>query len=266
MVRRDGSQVTVPVDPRFVRLLSSSQYARTPLISERIPYVVAGFRKGSPAADQDQLREGDQIVSFDGQPVAYFHDFASVSRNKFNAVGAQPTELGFVRDGQEMTVTLTHNDNGQFGIIPKGPTYFFDYETREYSFLASLPAGVRKGWNFLDTQFKAFGQMFKGKIKASESLGGFGTITKLFPDTWQWPAFWNVTAILSLILAVMNLLPIPALDGGHVMFLMYEVVTGRKPSDKFMERATIIGFAIVLALVLYANGLDIWRWLSGKFG
>lgn len=101
--------------------------------------------------------------------------------------------------------------------------------------------------------------MFRGKIKASESLGGFGTIASLFPTEWHWESFWRVTAILSLILGFMNLLPIPALDGGHVLFLLYEVVSGRKPSDKFMEYATIAGFVLIIGLVLYANGLDLLR-------
>jgi regulator of sigma E protease len=105
--------------------------------------------------------------------------------------------------------------------------------------------------------------MFRGRIKASESLGGFGTIGSMFGNEWLWERFWTMTAVLSLILAFMNLLPIPALDGGHVMFLLYEMVTGRKPSDKFLERATVIGFIIVIGLVLYANGLDIIRSFFG---
>jgi len=115
------------------------------------------------------------------------------------------------------------------------------------------------GSQFLGDQFKAFGQMFKGKIKASESLGGFGSIASMYGDIWIWERFWKMTAILSLILGFMNLLPIPALDGGHVMFLLYEVVTGRKPSDKFMEVATMVGFILILSLVIFANGLDIFR-------
>ncbi|MBK8044971.1 MAG: site-2 protease family protein [Haliscomenobacter sp.] len=115
------------------------------------------------------------------------------------------------------------------------------------------------GWSRLSDNVKAFGQMFKGKIKASESLGGFGSIAKMYGHQWEWEHFWSVTAMLSLILAFMNLLPIPALDGGHVMFLLYEVVTGRKPSDKFMEYATMVGFILILALLIYANGLDIIR-------
>src|SRR5690606_27386964 len=140
------------------------------------------------------------------------------------------------------------------------PDFFFELEKKTYSLAQALPMGVTKGVNFLGDQIKAFGQIFRGKIKASESLGGFGTIAKLFPDTWEWESFWRVTAILSLILGFMNLLPIPALDGGHVLFLLYEIISGRKPSDKFLEYATLAGFVILISLLLYANGLDLMRW------
>ena len=126
-----------------------------------------------------------------------------------------------------------------------------------------MPLGVSKSIEFLSLQINAFGQMASGKVKASESLGGFGSIAKMFSDTWDWERFWRMTAVLSLILGFMNLLPIPALDGGHVMFLLYEIVTGRKPSDKFMEYATIAGFVLIIGLVLYANGLDIFRAIKG---
>ena len=128
---------------------------------------------------------------------------------------------------------------------------------------AGLPAGVVKGYNFLTDQLKAFGQMFRGNIDPSDSLGGFASIGNMFGGEWIWERFWFMTAALSMILAFMNLLPIPALDGGHVMFLLFEVVTGRKPSDKFMEYATMVGFIIVIGLLLYANGLDIKRYLFG---
>ena len=155
---------------------------------------------------------------------------------------------------------LKTTEEGRVGIYP----YPIETERQSYTLAQALPAGTVKGWNILFDQIKAFGQMFKGKIKASESLGGFGSIGKMFGAVWLWERFWTMTAILSLILAFMNLLPIPALDGGHVMFLLYEVVSGRKPSDKFMEYATMAGFVIVIGLVLYANGLDLFRWLFEK--
>jgi regulator of sigma E protease len=149
-------------------------------------------------------------------------------------------------------------------VAPAGPDYFYDTERQEYGFLESIPAGIDQGVQFLGDQFKAFGQMFAGNIDFREGLGGFRSIGQMFGSTWNWERFWYMTASLSLILAFMNLLPIPALDGGHVMFLLYEVVTGRKPSDTFMERATMVGFVIVLGLVVLANGLDIWRWINGQ--
>ena len=162
------------------------------------------------------------------------------------------------RDTVSYNLTTT-KENGLIGIFP------IPLETalQEYSFAEAMPAGFDKGYNFLADQIKAFGQIFKGKIKASESLGGFGSIAGMFDTSWNWHRFWTMTAILSLILGFMNLLPIPALDGGHVMFLLYEVVSGRKPSDKFMEYSTIVGFVIVMGLVLYANGMDLFRWISG---
>jgi len=173
--------------------------------------------------------------------------------------------VGAIRGRDTINVNLVSKDDGLIGVTVHGWDHFFDSERKEYTFAQSLPAGFHKGVDFLGSQFKGFGQMFAGKIKVTESLGGFGTFTQLFPREWgDWERFWNVTALISLILAFMNLLPIPALDGGHVMFLLYEMITGRKPTDRFMEIATIIGFVIVLSLVLLANGLDIYRAITGK--
>jgi regulator of sigma E protease len=125
--------------------------------------------------------------------------------------------------------------------------------------LQSIPAGINKGIKTVSDYLKQFKLIFSKNSKAYESLGGFITIGKIFPGVWDWESFWNLTAFLSIILAVMNILPIPALDGGHVMFLLFEVVTGKKPSDKFLEYAQIAGMVILLALLLYANGNDVLR-------
>src|SRR5690606_16675788 len=130
-------------------------------------------------------------------------------------------------DSDTLQYAMKTDAQGQLGIFWQQPDFFFELEKKTYSLAQALPMGVTKGVNFLGDQIKAFGQIFRGKIKASESLGGFGTIAKLFPDTWEWESFWRVTAILSLILGFMNLLPIPALDGGHVLFLLYEIISGR---------------------------------------
>jgi regulator of sigma E protease len=138
---------------------------------------------------------------------------------------------------------------------------FFEFQRQDYTFLSAFPAGASKGVGILSDQIKAFGQMFKGKIKASESLGGFATMSKMYGYEWIRERFWTMTAVISMILAFMNLLPIPALDGGYVMFLLFEVITGKKPSDKFMGHATTVGFALLMCLMLYANGMDIIRGL-----
>jgi regulator of sigma E protease len=222
-----------------------------------VPYVVGQVAKESPAAEAG-FEVGDSIVGIDSMNYTFFDQY----KEYITAHEEAKMDLHLYRQGQKKTVSVKPNENGIIGLAPKGPPHFFEYETLEYGFVEAIGAGFVKGYRFLADQIKAFGQMFAGKIDPSESLGGFGTIASLFPTEWEWKAFWTITAILSLILGFMNLLPIPALDGGHVLFLLYEMVTGRKPSDKFMEYATLVGMIILLALLLYANGLDILRAFS----
>ncbi len=254
-VRRDGQVMDIPIDPKFVRILSSYRYKDADLFIPRTPSIIAEVLKNSPA-EQAGLKPGDQLIAVNGQETPYFHQLYEIVR----ANKSTPLVFRFVREGREQEVEITTTEEGTIGFARKSPTILFGTETREYGLVEAVPAGVVEGYDFLASQIKAFGKMFSGDIKASESLGGFGTISGLFPKEWSWQIFWRVTAILSLILGFMNLLPIPALDGGHVMFLIWEVLTGRKVSDKVMEYATIIGFAIVIGLVLFANGLDVLRW------
>lgn len=258
-VERDGRRVEIPIEDRFVNILASSDMRNQQLFTARFPFQVAQVAPDSPA-EKAGLREGDQVLNFDGQTIRYFDEFVELAQQN----AGQNVVLDLKRgDGSIASVDIGLTDEGTIGVYPMPPSHFFELDTREYGFFEAMPAGVNQGVTFLTDQIKAFGQMFSGRIKASDSLGGFGTITSLFPSEWIWADFWRVTAILSLILGFMNLLPIPALDGGHVMFLLYEMISGRKPSDKFMEYATIIGFLIVIALVLYANGLDVMRWWGG---
>ena len=134
-------------------------------------------------------------------------------------------------------------------------------ETKKYTFMESIPAGIDKGVTTLTSYVKQLKKIFNPETGAYKGVGGFAAIGNMFPDTWNWPAFWSTTALISIILAFMNILPIPALDGGHVMFLLYEMVTGKKPSDKFMEYAQMTGFFLLIALLLFANGNDIYKWL-----
>jgi len=257
-VNRGGNITKVPIDPKFQKYMSKASNARVPLFVARMPFEIAEI--SGDQAREAGLQVGDRIVSLDGEPTPYYHNFRIAVRQ----YKGQNVEIGYERDGRDFTTNIQLSEEGRLGVYSHPEDYFYESERLEYSFLEAMPAGVDWGVSFLREQFTAFGQMFKGKINPNETLGGFGTITKLFPETWQWESFWYVTALLSLILGFMNLLPIPALDGGHVMFLIYEVLSGRKPSDKFMEYATLAGFAIVLTLVVYANGLDVWRWISGN--
>ena len=159
-----------------------------------------------------------------------------------------------------LNLTVHTDENGKLGASTSGNfSDTFKTEKQQYSFLASFPAGWKRVVNFLGSQWKAYGKMFSGELKVTESLGSFITIGGMFSSEWDWQSFWNLTAMLSLVLAFINLLPIPALDGGHVMFLLFEVLTGKKPSDKFMEIATMIGFVILITLMVFALGLDISR-------
>jgi regulator of sigma E protease len=141
----------------------------------------------------------------------------------------------------------------------------FELATVDYGFFESIPAGIQRGAQTTKDYLKQFKLFFRPEMKAHESLGGFATIGNIFPSQWDWFSFWNMTAFISIILAIMNLLPIPALDGGHVMFLFFEMVSGRKPGEKFLEYAQIAGMIVLLALVLFANANDIIKMINGTF-
>ena len=262
-VERGGANQKIAIDNKWADILTRHENKRERLFTPRIPFVVGAVLENGPG-DKAGLKIEDRIVSVNGTPTPYFDQFTDLVKGKKN----QTFTIGVKTKGSETIreVDITTNENGLIRTNPAPPAYSYDTERTEYGFLESFPAGYDQGVRFLGDQFSAFGQMFKGNIKVTESLGGFASIGSMFGKTWVWERFWYMTASLSLILAFMNLLPIPALDGGHVMFLLYEVVTGRKPSDKFMEYATMVGFVIVLGLVVLANGLDIWRGIQSWFG
>lgn len=256
-VLRNGDEKVIPVDPRFTQILTSYDYKDAFLVAPRIPVKIGQVVEDSNA-EKAGLIQDDEIIAINGVQTEFFDQFIE----EIKQYRGEEVELTIVREGNTQTLHADVTPEGTLGFQSYGFDYFFNTATEEYTLAQAIPGGIAQGWDFIMTQIKAFGQMFRGKIKASDSLGGFGTISQLFPDQWDWQMFWRNTAILSLILGFMNLLPIPALDGGHVMFLLIEMITGRKPSDRVLEIATIIGFVFVIVLVLYANGLDVWRWLQ----
>jgi regulator of sigma E protease len=177
--------------------------------------------------------------------------------------------LSVLRNEQPVELKVKVDNDGKIGVNGlTGAEYdslgIFKLETKQYSFLASFPAGVRETGKMLDSYIQQFKMILNPETGAYKGLGGFKAMASIFPDTgWNWEAFWKITALFSIILAFMNLLPIPALDGGHVVFTIVEMITGRKPSDKFLEYAQIVGMVILFALLIYANGNDWFGWGRG---
>ncbi len=198
------------------------------------------------------FKKGDEIISVNGEDIKYFHQYKKLMQKQ----GSQESSIVVLRHGQLDTLHVKPNEEEHIGIYNASSV---KYTHIEYSLPESISAGALYGYNKLVDYVKQFKFVFTKE--GATQVGGFGAIGSLFPDTWNWPVFWEMTALISIILAFMNILPIPALDGGHVMFLLYEIVSGRKPGDKFMEYAQMIGFFILIALVLFANGNDIYRWL-----
>jgi len=252
-VDRNGSEVDLPIPSDFLGKLTAYANKNEDLFGPRYPIVIEELLEDSKfPAKNAGIKEGDQIIAINNTPTPFYHDYERMAlANKGKKI-----DISILRNRDTLSIPLTLLENGHMGVHVKLP----EFGKEKYAFFPAMVAGTKKGLGFLSDQITAFGHMFKGKIKASESLGGFRSIGKMFGDTWNWERFWKMTAILSLILAFMNLLPIPALDGGHVMFLLYEVISGRKPSDRFMEIATIGGFVVVMALLLFANGMDVIRW------
>ena len=252
-VLRDGQPITLTPTKELIGTLARR---KEPLFSPRMPMVVDTFLPNSPAAKAG-IMKNDSLIMVNNDSIR-FRDQV-VERCIANKNKTIPVVV--MRQNQPITLSVALDSNGQMGIAPKSLSRYCGFERKKYSFFASLPAGIGEGFNVLTTQIKAFGGMISGKgnLKASESIGGLGSIASLFSPTWVWEDFWFKTALLSIILGFMNLLPIPALDGGHVVFLLWEMVTGRKPNEKLMEYAQTFGVILLITLMLYANGLDIFR-------
>ncbi|WP_159799869.1 RIP metalloprotease RseP [Flavobacterium sp. MK4S-17] len=264
-VNRNGSQEVVDFPIDFIDKLMKQEKTGT-LVELRIPFIVAGIADDSP--NKDNVKPKDILKSFNGKEVAY----ADGIIDEFKKHKGQTVPATVIRDRKEVPVQIIINDEGKSGIayasrlIPKNieELNLYPVSREEYGFFESIPVGLEKGKDQLVSYWKQLKAIFTPSTGAYKGVGGFYAIFDIFPESWSWYAFWNITALLSIMLGVMNLLPIPALDGGHVMFLLYEMISGRKPSDKFMEYAQITGFFILIALVLFANGNDIFRAISGK--
>ena len=218
------------------------------------PLVIEDFMKDSPAREAG-VQIGDELLEVDRNKFEYLDEFQNYLKN---VEKEQEIDLMFKRGSEQVRYSLILNNMGMIGIQWVSRD-IFEFRHLKYGFFESIPAGIYKGVKTLGDYLKQFKLIFSPGTKAYESLGGFITIGSIFPGVWDWQSFWNLTAFLSIILAFMNILPIPALDGGHVLFLLYEIVTGRKPGDKFMEYAQLTGMILLISLLLFANGNDIFR-------
>ena len=252
-VLRGGVETVIPIPEDMAQRVMRDKKG---FASYRFPMVVRELGKtesGESPAAVAGLQPGDSIVSINGIVTPSFYEVGEVlAQNKDKDV-----LVGFYRAGIPQTLTLHTDTAGKMGIYSVSPFDMYQTVTRKYGFFESFPAGVMLGVNTLKGYVSDMKYVFTKE--GASSLGGFGTIGSLFPAEWDWHSFWMKTAFLSIILAFMNILPIPALDGGHVMFLLYEVIARRKPSDKFLEYAQVTGMFLLFALLIYANGNDIFR-------
>ena len=260
-IERDGQVIEKEIPVDFIETLSEDK-EKARFIYYRVPFVISGVPKKSPNVDSG-LQEGDAVVEMAGRPVEYKDQVIPIlEANKGGTV-----DVKVKRNGEFVDLTLNVSEKAALGVaLGMTPEEYkeagyLEQKTLKYSFLESIPAGWNKGVKTLTDYIKGMKKIFNPDTGAYKEVGGFAAIGGMFPDTWNWPAFWATTAFISIILAFMNILPIPALDGGHVAFLLYEMVTGRKPSDKFLEYAQMIGFFILIALLLFANGNDLYKWI-----
>ncbi len=260
-VERDGQIIENELPSDFISTLLEDE-DKIRFLSMRQPFIISEVSKGSHNTGVD-LREGDEVQAINGRPANYFDQVAPLLED---FKGQEVAMLVKGEDGFERTVTANVDDEAKLGVGLKGLTLeelqakgYFEIEEIQYSFLEAIPAGINRGVETLTGYAEQLALIFNPSTGAYKGVGGFDAIRKIFPDTWNWAAFWSTTALISIILAFMNILPIPALDGGHVAFLLYEMVSGRKPSDKFLEYAQMVGFFLLIALLLFANGNDIYK-------
>ena len=266
-ILRDGKpmSISLPGDLNLLNMIKADPAFVRPLLPARIDSVMAG----SPA-EKAGLKAGNHILALNGAPVDSYNEFIDLlgrredllltAKTPADSLKARTVTIVFGSDAKADTATVVLTPELKLGFFAPNLTAIYEPVTVEYGFLESIPAGIKYGWHVLASYVDDMKYVFSAE--GAKSLGGFGAIGSLFPPMWDWYMFWKMTAFLSIILAFMNILPIPALDGGHVLFLLYEMITRRKPSETFMIRAEYVGFGLLILLMVMANLNDILRWLG----
>lgn len=253
-VERDGERIQVGIPRGFINSFSNEQ-SMSQFIQIRFPFEVGEVAPGQGAATAG-IKSGDRITAVDGKSVFYFDELQEALKGKAN----QEVSVELEREGQKQNVMAKVSENNTIGI---GVSSLLEPVRKQYSFAQSIPLGVERAFGVVIVNAKAMGKMFTGEVSAKNVSGPIG-MAKIYGSSWDWVKFWSITGLISMILAFMNFLPIPALDGGHVMFLLYEMASGRAPSDRFLENAQKVGMVILLMIMVFAIGNDILKLFTGS--
>jgi len=266
-IERDGKSANIDFPVNFIERLVESKRRTGMLLMQRIPTYIGEYSpKDTMNGKKAGLQVMDRITAIDSVPVNFYDEMSTILARKKN----QQVKLQIDRKGAPMTLAAQVNSDGKIGLPPLSLDQYdslgvFKVDRKKYGFFEAIPAGVVMALGKLKFYIDQFKLILNPETGAYKGLGGFKSMGSIFPTEWgEWEAFWRITGFLSIILAFMNLLPIPALDGGHVVFTLVEMITGRKPSDKFLEYAQIVGMVLLLGLMLFANGNDWFGWGKGK--
>lgn len=249
-VIRDGKKMDITIPYGFTYKLKDH---KTPdFILPRFPFEVGDIAKDSPAKKGGML-VGDKIIGVNDKSITYYDEF----RPEILKFAGKTTTIDVLRAKDTVHLSIAVSAEGTIGVQAKDPLSYFELKKKNYTILEAIPAGAVKAYSMIAKYIRSLRLLFSSETKGYESLGGFISIGKIFPAEWDWAAFWSLTAFISIILAIMNVLPIPALDGGYVLFILFEIITRRKPGEKFMEYAQYAGMILLIGLLLLANGNDI---------
>jgi regulator of sigma E protease len=252
-VKRGDSVLSLPIPTTIAAELSNANNS-TAFVVPLFPVIVDSIGK-SAVVVEGSFQKNDTLLSINGQSVKYQHEFIEVKKKYSDSLVTVIAKRGM----DTVKIRTLINNKAQLGLFVKLPMQLFKTEHQTYSFAEAIPTGIQRCFTTLDNYVTGIKQIFTGKVNPNDSLGSLISIGNTFPSQWDWERFWTLTAVFSIVLGFMNVLPIPALDGGHALFILFELITGRKPSDKFMEYAQIAGMILMFGLMLYALGLDFWR-------
>jgi regulator of sigma E protease len=252
-IKRGDSLLSLSIPTTVAAELSNANNA-TAFVLPLFPVIVDSIGK-SAVMVEGSFQKNDTLLSINGESVKYQHEFIEVKKKYSDSLVTVIAKRGM----DTVTVRTLINNKAQLGLFVKLPMQLFKTVHQVYSFAEAIPTGIQRCFTTLDNYVTGIKQIFTGKVNPNDSLGSLISIGNTFPSQWDWERFWTLTAVFSIVLGFMNVLPIPALDGGHALFILFEMITGRKPSDKFMEYAQIAGMVLMFGLMLYALGLDFWR-------